>query len=113
MVEGVGGADGSSGGDVDSMASIVEESGANVKSAEAVRGPGGAVFLGRRWETQSWPGGWRGWALKSSLNRCRPCQADMVEVDGEWEGGDQGRRWLRVSSAMGRSRCQRSGGKVS
>ena len=44
MVEGVGGADGSSGGDVDSMASIVEESGANVKSAEAVRGPGGAVF---------------------------------------------------------------------
>ena len=44
MVEGVGGADGSSGGDVDSMASIVDESGANVKSAAAVRGPGGAVF---------------------------------------------------------------------
>ncbi len=35
----------------------------------------------------------------------------MVEVDGEWEGGDQGRRWLRVSSAMGRSRCQRSRGE--
>jgi len=44
MVEGVGGADGSGGGDVDGVASIVEEGGANVKSAEAVRGPGGAVF---------------------------------------------------------------------
>ena len=43
MVEGVGGADGSGGGDVDGVASIVEESGANVKSAEAMRGPGRAV----------------------------------------------------------------------
>ena len=29
------------------------------------------------------------------------------------EGGDQGRRWLSVSSAEGRRRCHRSGGKVS
>ena len=33
MVEGVGGADGSGGGDVDSVASVVEEGRANVESA--------------------------------------------------------------------------------
>jgi hypothetical protein len=46
MVEGVGCADGSGGGDVDSMASIVEESGANVKSAEAREGTRKGGFWG-------------------------------------------------------------------
>ena len=44
MVGCVGGADGGGGGDLDSTASIVEEGRANVKSALAMRRPGGAVL---------------------------------------------------------------------
>ena len=40
MVEGVGGADGSGGGDVDSVASVVEEGRANVESTKGMLVPG-------------------------------------------------------------------------
>ena len=46
-----------------------------------------------------------GWAEKSWLARCKPCQAEM-------EGSrEKDRKWLRVSSAWGMRRSQRSGGK--
>ena len=39
------------------------------------------------------------------MARCKPCQAEM-------EGSrEKERKWLRVSSAWGRRRSQRSGGK--
>ena len=39
------------------------------------------------------------------MARCKPCQAEM-------EGSrEKDRKWLRVSSAWGRRRSQRSGGK--
>ena len=47
-----------------------------------------------------------GWAEKSKGIEWRPCQADREGL------GDQGRRWLRVSSAWGSKSGQRLGGKV-
>jgi hypothetical protein len=44
VVECVSGACCSGGSNVDSVAATVEEGRANIKSAKAMRGPGGAVF---------------------------------------------------------------------
>ncbi len=99
MVQGVGGANGGGGRDKDRMAPIVGKGGTEVEGSLAVMGPR-CPFDGGIMDHDELT------SEKSRGKPLRPCHAEMVG------SREKPRMWLRVSSVRGKSKCQRSGGKV-